>query len=47
MTNLEKLEWVHRVLDELLQGYKVPDSNLATAMGYVQDIREHYIDDFK
>lgn len=47
MTKLEKLEWVHWVFDELLQGYKIPDSDLETAIGFVEDIREDYMDDLK
>lgn len=47
ITKLEKIERVHWVLDELLQGYKVSDSDIERAMNYVEDIREDYMDDLK
>ena len=39
LTKLEYLDWV---LDELLQGYKVPDRDIERAMDYVDHIRRDY-----
>ena len=39
---LNKLEYLDWVLDELLQGYKVPDSDIERAVKYVDDIRIDY-----
>lgn len=47
ITKLEKLEWLHRLLDDILEGYKVSDIDVERAMNYVEDIREDYMDDLK
>ena len=39
LTKLEYLDWV---LDELLQGYKIPDRDIERAMEYVDYIRRDY-----
>lgn len=47
MSNLKKIEWVHWVLGELLQGYKISDSDLERAIVFVEDIRELFMWDMK
>ena len=46
MNNLQKIEWVHWVLDELSQGHDMTDE-IEKAIGFVEDIRELFTPDMK
>lgn len=46
MSNLEKLEWIHWVLDEISQGHDMTDE-IEKAIAFVEDIRELFIPDMK
>ena len=47
MTKLEKLEWVHWLLDELDQGTEMLPEDIQKARDFIEDIRDDYIDDLK
>ena len=47
ISKLEKLEWVHLLLDELDQGTPISSDNIRKARDFIEDIREDYIDDYK
>lgn len=47
MTKLEKLDWVHWLLDELNQGTEMLPKDIQRAMDFIDDIRDCYIQDYK
>ena len=46
-TKIEKLEWIHWLLSELIQGTEFSEDELQQAQFYVEDIRELFLDDMK
>jgi hypothetical protein len=47
ISNLEKLEWVHWVLDELSQGTTMDNGEIEKARDFIEDIRELFMWDMK
>lgn len=47
ISNLEKLEWVHWVLDELSQGTAMDNGEIEKAKDFIEDIRELFMWDMK
>ena len=47
ISKLEKLEWVHWLLDELDQGTEMLPEDIQKARDFIEDIRDDYIDDYK
>ena len=47
ISNVEKLEYVHWLLNELIQGAEMSEDELQQAQFYVEDIRELFWDDMK
>ena len=46
MSNLQKIEWVHYVLDKISQGHDMTDE-IEQAIAFVEDIREIFMWDMK
>lgn len=47
MTKLEKLDWIHRYLHKTLNGEKMCSHETQIAIGFIEDIRDGYIQDYK
>lgn len=47
LSNLEKIEWVHWLLDELCQGTKMLTQDIEQARDFIEDIRDNYRYDLK
>ena len=47
MTRLEKLQWIHKYLDNLLNGTTICATDTKTAIGFIEDILDCYTQDFK
>ena len=47
LSNLEKLEWLHWLLDELDQGTEMLPEDIRQARDFVEDLRDSYRYDLK
>lgn len=47
LSNLEKIEWIHWLLDELDQGTAISSDNIRKAIDFIEDIRDSYHYDLK
>lgn len=47
MTKLEKLEWIHWYLNQILNGTIMLDTETNTAIKFIEEIRDCYIQDYK
>lgn len=47
MTKLEKLDWIHWYLNEILNGITMLDTETNIAIKFIEDIRDGYIQDYK
>lgn len=47
MTKLEKLEWLHLYLNEILNSSAILHEETTKAIGFIEDLRDCYIQDYK